>query len=105
MGIVSSLPSVAYTKAIDTWTGTCVFFVFLALVEVVIVNFLGDPDTVCQKEGVDKKSTIKNILQTFKASGTGAKMDLISRALFPVVFFIFVIAYFAYYINLEDDES
>jgi len=99
--IISSLPSVAYTKAIDTWTGTCVFFVFLALVEVVIVNYLGEPDT----EGVDKKSTVKNFLQKFKTSGTGAKMDFISRVLFPVVFFIFVIAYFAYYINQRGEDK
>ena len=34
-----SLPPVAYTKAIDTWTGVCVMFLFVALVQSVAVHF------------------------------------------------------------------
>merc|ERR1712212_805077 len=36
----AEVPGVAYTKAIDTWTGTCVFFAFIALVEVLIIGCL-----------------------------------------------------------------
>lgn len=102
----STLPEVSYTKALDTWTGVCILFAFLALVEVVIVNFIGDPD---KKEDPKKQEafleTIKNVLQNFKISGAGAKLDFISRILFPVAFFIFATAYFATFTNLDEENE
>jgi len=36
--VQSGLPKVAYLKAIDIWLGTCVFFVFITLLEVTVVS-------------------------------------------------------------------
>ncbi|XP_049779286.1 glycine receptor subunit alpha-3-like [Schistocerca cancellata] len=39
-GIQSGLPQVSYVKAIDVWMGTCTAFVFCALLEFTIVNYM-----------------------------------------------------------------
>ena len=46
------MPPVAYTKAIDVWSGACVLFVFSALLEFAFVNYASRSD---QRKGKMKR--------------------------------------------------
>jgi len=53
--IQRSLPPVAYTKAIDVWTGFCVFFVFSALLEYALVNYASRSDAQRAQKQKERK--------------------------------------------------
>lgn len=52
-GINASLPPVSYIKAIDVWTGSCLTFVFTALLEFALVNYASRSD--CHRAAAEKR--------------------------------------------------
>ncbi|KAL3880086.1 hypothetical protein ACJMK2_032355 [Sinanodonta woodiana] len=121
----ASLPRVSYTKAIDIWMSTCLIFVFFALIEFAMVNFLtrmdmnkgvkiktvfqipADPEKntpnkeviVNDKEAKEKEESSTRSPRKKIASGVllGMRVDVASRILFPTLFIIFNIVYWSYF--------
>ncbi len=86
-----ALPEVSYTKAIDVWFAICFLFVFAVLLEVAAVEFLRQRRQAT--EGGNEKRGQN------RAAQTGSKVDVVCRVLFPVVFLLFLIIFFAAYSN------
>jgi len=83
--IQNSLPPVAYTKAIDVWSGVCVFFVFSALLEYALVNYASRSDaqrTLKQKERKeqDLQQSVFNA-EMIEEQGFEVNMDPLIRRL------------------------
>ena len=70
--INSSLPPVAYTKAIDVWSNMCVSFVFLALLEYALVNYAARADARLDKHLLKNK----NKLNTLSLGNKGSSLFL-----------------------------
>ncbi|KAK8772364.1 hypothetical protein V5799_024394 [Amblyomma americanum] len=112
------VPRSGATTSADVWTGTCLAFVFLVLLEVTLVDFLQrrerrerkkpepckpEPDTVV--DGVDTPDS-QNVSASARASywssiqkflkkrrSVAEWVDFASRLLFPVAFVLFAIVY------------
>jgi len=88
----AEVPSVAYTKAIDTWTGTCVLFAFIALVEVLIIGCLHTPMTKKEEEGGQWRGPA--FLHRLRSSPRSHKLEVAFRILNPLIFvLLFLIPY------------
>ncbi|CAL4198077.1 unnamed protein product, partial [Meganyctiphanes norvegica] len=103
-GINQSLPPVSYTKAIDIWTGFCMTFVFYALCEIALVNFLSPSRG--KKENPETGKELDNspamaFSREFLLSGRG--VDIVSRMLFPLLFLLFQVVYWATYMSADLD--
>ena len=105
-------PKVSYTKAVDNWTGICLTFIFSALVEFVIINWLSRREE--SKEGSSIKadglveetansglteSKNQSKMDQFKALSLPDKADYAMRILYPCVFLFFNIIYWPVYKN------
>ncbi|CAG2176512.1 unnamed protein product, partial [Oppiella nova] len=123
-GIQSNLPPVSYAKAIDVWMGACTTFVFAALLEFTLVNYLWrinstKPNTDCpRRKGIEAQECNKkpfcivsdeNGIPDYQTSGAGIgsqtsgtpeRIDIISRVMFPMIFLVFNLIYWPYYLIL-----
>ncbi|XP_054751606.2 glycine receptor subunit alpha-2-like isoform X1 [Lytechinus pictus] len=69
-GMQESLPVVTYAKAIDIWLAACLFFVFTALIEFALANYL----LIVRKK---RKEAIEALEQSHKSScGANTKLGL-----------------------------
>ncbi|KAK5650392.1 hypothetical protein RI129_001421 [Pyrocoelia pectoralis] len=84
-GLRSDIPPVAYVKALDLWMAFCMFLVFAALTEFVIVKVL-------EKHYQKYKNRLANshLLEKGKEKVLWREIDYLSRIIFPTIFIIFV---------------
>ena len=104
-------PKVSYTKAVDNWTGTCLTFIFSALVEFVIINWLSRRDrdesekaSSTKADGLVKENATgerknQSKMEHFNALPLPDKVDYAMRILYPCVFLFFNIIYWPVYKN------
>ncbi|XP_065286901.1 glutamate-gated chloride channel-like [Dermacentor albipictus] len=117
------LPHTSYTKAVDTWTGVCLTFVFLLLVYVTAADYIvrvtrggqdasASPSDESKVEEAGKPapgSAKTSFLQTLRAwlqrpRSTPNKMDIVARIAFPLCFILFLIIYFSVHASSNADE-
>lgn len=121
-GLMRSMPAGSVTKAIDVWMATCLVFVFGAFIEYSVVNTLVRRKKArCQKaasdgakssrkaavaaaeEVEDGKKFIWNRCGAFRSlfdwkNDPGMAVEMASRILFPLVFFLFCLVYWPIYL-------
>jgi len=84
---------VSYTTAMDVWMGVCVTFVFAALLEVVLVASVGG------RKSQDSPDSLKEAPRAglLRLLAGGNRVDALCRALYPLAFIVFNIAYWSSY--------
>ncbi|XP_075749537.1 glutamate-gated chloride channel-like [Rhipicephalus microplus] len=113
-------PRTSYTKAVDTWTGICLTFVFLLLIYVTVADYVvrvtrgeqqaspKDESKVEEAEkptpGMTKTSFYESVRSWMhRPRSTPEKMDVVARILFPLAFLLFLIIYFSVHAGSSAD--
>ncbi|CAG9534859.1 unnamed protein product [Cercopithifilaria johnstoni] len=103
------LPKVSYMKAIDLWFGFTASFVFITMLEALIVISLEHKSRRLRKKaesGVDDMSRYQMMLLMLESGryhSTARNIDRYCRTLYPVVFLLFLLIY--YFVIIEGDET
>lgn len=113
-------PRTSYTKAVDTWTGICLTFVFLLLIYVTAADYVirvtrGEQEASQRDEskveeagkpapGTAKKSFYESVRSWMhRPRSTPDKMDVVARIVFPLCFLLFLIIYFSVHAGSNAD--
>ncbi|CAB60529.3 Ligand-gated ion channel 50 [Caenorhabditis elegans] len=114
--IVKSLPKASYVKAIDIWMFSCVGFIFFSLIELAIVAYndkmhdqrlrevrcsVGNLNSngIGQYNSTTRRSFVELSARRAKGSELGASIDRVASMLFPTMFALFNLVYWAYYLT------
>lgn len=92
-----NLPPVSYIKALDVWSGTCLVFIFAALLEFALVNYATRFDKRTKAQRVGNEPEASGCLSR-RYTSTSKRIDVIARVLFPLLFILFNIAYWLIYL-------
>ncbi|XP_055350835.1 glutamate-gated chloride channel alpha-like isoform X1 [Paramacrobiotus metropolitanus] len=97
-GITSELPSATYTKAIDVWTGVCLFLIVASLLEFASVHYLlllQKYKSVNEQRLVSEPESQRKSFAFRIPSSLAHKLDFLSRIIFPLAFLAFNILYWS----------
>ncbi|VDM94010.1 unnamed protein product, partial [Onchocerca ochengi] len=103
------LPKVSYMKAIDLWFGFTASFVFITMVEALIVISLEYKSrqlrlkAEADLDDISRYQMMLLMLESSRYHSTARNIDKYCRTLYPVVFLVFLIIY--YFVITEGDET
>jgi len=120
-------PNTRYTNSMDRWLSTCLCYVVAAIVELAIVKvldriftnrnsteYLGlnvnseKADVAVKPQVIERKCNglnPRNIVQTWRKSSIGRRIDIFSGLLFPLAFVIYISCFFTYAKRLNEETS
>lgn len=109
-GAREHLPSVSYMKAIDLWFGFITAFVFITLLQTLIVIALDRRANQYRKWVMKKKNELTEhsrelmLIKSTRYHKQGRYLDNFCRVFYPLAFTIFIIIYYFVFTEGEQDD-